>query len=703
MDKDNPLEDLKEVFTAECYEILEAMESQLLEINSTPKEALPELLNAIFRGAHSMKGGAGALGFQNIYTFTHSMEALLEVLRSGQKQPTAEIIDILLEGVDTVRQMIDAASTNAILSEDVGNITLQHIAKILQGDQEDNKKEVITEDNDLAEIWASEDIAQTNNSLIYEIKLVPQQGLFLTGNDPLFIFTQLKELGKVEIQANISSIPSWVQYVAENCYLSWNISLETSEEEEKIREVFEFIEGHAEITITKTELAKSEIKEINSDINPSVSVLSTKEASRDINNILPSEEKSEVKANPSASSRNVVASTIRVDVDRIDIMVNMVGELVIAQSMLLSQIHNLPVDVQHVLEASIMDLSRSTRELQEAVMSVRMQTVQSIFARMSRLARDLSKQLDKPFKLITSGENTEIDRSIIEKLVDPITHMIRNSVDHGLESLEERVKKGKPQEGTVNLSAYHSGGKIFIEIKDDGAGINREKVLEKAKAKGLISNDADLSPEQIDNLIFLPGFSTKEVVSELSGRGVGMDVVDRNIKELGGTVTIYNTPGEGSRFVISLPLTLAILDGMIVALGQEKYIIPIVNIIETISPKAEEIKTIADGNELINLRGEFLPLIYLHKLFNINETKKHPSEALVVIIESSRNKFGLMVDGLIGQQQVVIKNIDHGETIPGISGATILGEGRISLILDVPGIYKMFNQIFKKSTVSLDS
>jgi two-component system chemotaxis sensor kinase CheA len=332
----------------------------------------------------------------------------------------------------------------------------------------------------------------------------------------------------------------------------------------------------------------------------------------------------------------------------------------------------------------IEELSQHTRELQEAVMSVRMQPVKSIFSRMPRIVRDLSAQLGKDIRLETSGENTEVDKTVIEQLSDPLTHMIRNSIDHGVETPEIRLANGKPPQGVIHLSANHRGGRIIIEIADDGAGINRARVLSKAREKGLIPSDVTPSDDEIDNMIFMAGFSTAEKVTNVSGRGVGMDVVKRNIEGMGGTVRVRNHPKKGSLFSVSLPLTLAILDGMIVRVGEETYIVPITNIIETLRPKPDEVRRVEGHSDVINVRGEFVSVIYLHRIFNIRNAQSDPSQALVVLVESGREKIGLIVDELIGQQQVVIKSLEaNADPVQGISGATILGDGRVSLILEI--------------------
>jgi len=403
------------------------------------------------------------------------------------------------------------------------------------------------------------------------------------------------------------------------------------------------------------------------------------------------EPKKEAKAAPAkkAAAAPPVAS-IRVDTDKIDVLVNLVGEMVITQAMISQQIKSLPQDQFQGIIDGVTELVRHTRELQESVMAVRMQPVKSVFSRMPRIVRDLSRQLGKEIKLELSGENTEIDKTVIEQLSDPLTHMIRNSSDHGIEMPDDRAQKGKPREGTIYLTADSSGGRIIIEISDDGNGINRDRVLNKAREKGLVGQDATLSDEEIDHLIFHPGFSTADAVTNVSGRGVGMDVVKRNIGDLGGSIELINTPGEGSKFTVSLPLTLAILDGMIIASEEEQYIIPINNIIESMRVKVEDIKHVAGENSVINVRGEFVPIMDLAEVFSISRNQDKKNILLIVLVETGRNKMGVVVDEIIGQQQVVIKSLeDNADRVEGISGATILGDGEVSLILDIAQLQKL--------------
>ncbi|MBF0372859.1 MAG: chemotaxis protein CheA, partial [Alphaproteobacteria bacterium] len=386
-----------------------------------------------------------------------------------------------------------------------------------------------------------------------------------------------------------------------------------------------------------------------------------------------------------------VSPSIRVDLDKVDRLVNMVGELVITQAMLKALVDQLPTEYATRVAREIEELSHHTRDLQDSVMAVRAQPVKTVFQRVPRLVRQLAAETGKQVRLVTAGENTEIDKTVIEQLGDPLTHMIRNAIDHGIESPEDRIAVGKQPEGTICLSAEHRGGRIVIRIDDDGRGINRERVVEKAIEKGLVAPGATLSDEEIDNLIFAPGFSTASTVSAISGRGVGMDVVKRNIQQLGGRVFIISKPGEGTTFMLTLPLTLAVLDGMIVSVGRETYVLPLANVIESLRPNEADIYRVVSGGEILLLRGEYVPLVPLYKLFHVRGGVDEPAGGVVVVVETEDSgKVGLLVDGLVGQQQVVIKSLEPNyDPVPGIAAATILGNGRVALILDVSSLREM--------------
>jgi len=652
------LQQFKFTYITECYELLEDMEAKLIGLEEGTQDN--ETLNAIFRCAHSIKGGAGAFGFTQITSFTHILETLLDAMREGKIPATRHTIDTLLLAADILTNLIHAARDGATLAADYGQEVANELKVI-----SDSAGIVIEHTATAADAAPA---PQTENN--YRISFAPHADLFFSGNEPMLIFKELTAAGSLESTTDISRVPPLSKFDPEQCYLSWKCNLTSNKPEADIREIFEFVEDNCDLTIevSATTPAVAEVIETSQD-KPAAAT----EAKPQAVNIPQAE-----------GTQAAIVTSIRVDVDKVDRLVNMVGELVITQSMLYARAKYLQPDEHSELLRGIDELSQHSRELQEAVMAVRMQPVKSIFSRMPRIVRDLSTQLGKDIKLDTSGENTEVDKTVVEQLGDPLTHMIRNSVDHGIEIPAERVKNGKPAQGTIHLSASHRGGRIIIEVTDDGKGLNRQKILQKAREKKLITEDAQLTDDQIDNLIFLPGFSTADVVSNISGRGVGMDVVRRNIEALGGKISISSIEGKGSIFTVSLPLTLAILDGMIVKVGVEHYIIPIANIIETLRPKSEDVRKIAGGRSVINVRGDIINVLHLGKLFNTDNHISDPSKALIVLIENGRDKFGLVVDELLNQQQVVIKSLEENSNpVEGISGATILGDGKVSLILDI--------------------
>jgi two-component system chemotaxis sensor kinase CheA len=671
------MEDLNQQFRntyiAECYELLQEMEEKLLSVDNSNLEEI----NAIFRCAHSIKGGAGAFGFTEITKFTHALEALLDSMREGIISITSEAVDVLLKSVDIVTQMVELVSHEQLIPDDLGKEVLEELDKMNQPatvGQQSSTPETTTE--------IESDITPETN---YLIKFIPEKILFQYGNEPLLLLKELSELGETTTQPDISSIPSLHEIHHEDCYIKWNILLKAEKSINDIKEVFEFVEDDCklEIEVVDANANLDDVLETDPTTNDDQpEAITTDDTTKNIKTTEPT--------NTKTPPTQTTTTSIRVDVNKVDRLVNMVGELVITQSVLVAQTKNLSADTFAELLRAVEELNVHTRELQESVMSVRMQPVKTIFSRMPRIVRDLSQKLNKNIVLEMQGENTEIDKTVIEQLSDPLTHMIRNSIDHGIELPEDRVKAGKPEQGTIILSADHQGGRIVIDISDNGNGINRDVVLNKAIEKGLVSADANLSPEEIDHLIFLPGFSTAATVSDISGRGVGMDVVRRNIEVLGGSVSIHNRPGKGSSMSVSLPLTLAILDGMIVASGDEKYVIPINNIIETIRPAKGEINHIADGSDIINVRGDFIKIVRLDRMFNIKGNKDDLEDLLIILVENGQNKFGIAVEELIGQQQVVIKTLnEYSDIIKGISGATILGDGNVSLIIDINDIYSM--------------
>ena len=546
-----------------------------------------------------------------------------------------------------------------------------------------------------------------NGKVLWRVVFKPRPDLLLSGNEPSFMLRALKRLGDATITPHDDRLPALDKLEPEQMHLWWTVEIvaDSSLGVERIEDVFEFVSDDCDVQIAAdapppavTTAAAAEKPPPQAEAAPvqAAPVAAAQAAPHAAAN--PSA------ANPSAPPRPAAGGaspgglagghTIRVDLDKIDRLVNMVGEMVITQAMIAEHVRDLPPGSFQELQEGLEQLAQHTRELRESVMSIRAQPVSSVFSRMPRLVRELAGETGKEVQLVTAGENTEVDKTVVENLVDPLTHMIRNSIDHGLETPDEREAAGKPRQGTVHLSAQHRSGRIVIEVSDDGKGINRARVLAKAMEKGLVLPGASLSDEEIDNLIFVPGFSTADKVSNISGRGVGMDVVRRNITSLGGRIGVYSTPGEGSRFVLSLPLTLAVLDGMVISVGEDRFVLPLTNIVESLRPKADDLHGLVGQCDVMMARGEYIRLVYLHRLFGIARAAEDPTRALVVLVETEDgSRLGLVVDEVLGQQQVVIKSLEANfRRLDGVAAATILGDGRVALILDVAGLREMSRQ-----------
>jgi len=677
-------------FLEESFEGLELMESSLLNLDAGDTETI----NAIFRAAHSIKGGAGTFGFTEISDFTHVVETLLDEMRSGQRNIEQDGINLLLQAVDCIRMLLEAARDGEPCEDDKIDSVQQQLQKMLSG-------EAVSEsaDETTAEPTEIEDEDETSDSG-WNITFVPRDYLLQTGNEPVLMFAALEDLGELKVSALLDELPGFDALEPENLYLRWQMELVSDCSEADVREVFEWIEDDCDLEVTPLTAESTDTRVEDVEEPPALSQPATDVSVKD--------EKAETTkaadTKPAAGKNKPVkavagggeGASIRVSIDKVDALINRVGELVITQSML-SQV-GLEIEELEVVEQSIVErlksgmgqLERNTRDLQEDVMRVRMLPISFVFNRFPRMVHDVSSKLGKKVELKLSGEQTELDKTVMEKLGDPLVHLVRNSLDHGLEPPEERAAAGKDETGTVSLNAYHQGGYIVIEIIDDGRGLNTERILAKAIENGLVSEDQQLTDSEIHELIFQPGFSTAAEVSDLSGRGVGMDVVRRNIESLGGHVSVQSEPGHGSTFSVSLPLTLAILDGQLVRSGTETYIVPLVSIIESMQISAGSMNALAGEERLLHFRDEYIPLLQLKQLFNLpGET--HPLEnSLMIVLETGGQKFGLVVDELMAQQQVVIKGLETNyKRVPGLSGATILGDGSVALILDIAGLTKL--------------
>ncbi len=772
------LSEFHDIFFEECNEGLVVMETGLLSLdNGTDVEEI----NSIFRAAHSIKGGAGSFGFMGISEFTHLMETLLDEMRDGRRCVTQNIVDLLLQSVDILRDMVTAAQEEDEADEETIAEVKVNLDKMLEssegkeaaeddtGDEGVVEKEITITTEDESHTVQKEVSEVNQNISKWKIVFKPDAGMMQGGNDPIRIFTELKTFGELKVLSNTSDLAVFDNFDPKKCYISWNLELASAEDLDVIQDAFSWVEGQCTLEInsiedssensvetkavkeekTKTDNIESapEVKETKSaedkqsedkqsedkqsedqqsedqqsedqpadaaisalkksetentdsvfEVEESTPVVAKKPEAKPVEMSIPAPKREKPPAKPVAKAKAKggaakESGSIRVSIDKVDALINMVGELVITQSMLSQTGESLepdnPGSYDRLLDG-LTQLERNTRELQGNVLQIRMLPISFAFSRFPRLVRDLSKTLGKIIDIEMIGENTEVDKTVLEKINDPLVHLVRNSLDHGIETPGERKSKGKSEKGTLQLRAYHEGSDIVIQVSDDGAGLNRDVILDKAIEKGLVGANEELPDDRVFNLIFMPGFSTAEQLSDVSGRGVGMDVVRRNVRDLGGNVSISNNSSDrpGSTVTIRLPLTLAILDGQLVRVGEETYIVSLIAILESMQMQPEFINTIANASEVYRLRDEYLPVIRLKELFEVGSGTDNLQEGLLVVVESDGRKIGLFVDDLLGQQQVVIKNLESNfKQIQGISGATILGDGTVALIMDVPGL-----------------
>jgi two-component system, chemotaxis family, sensor kinase CheA len=717
----NDFAQFQDAFFDEVAEHLAVVEEGLLALEQSPDDR--DLLNKIFRSAHSIKGGAGMFGFTAVSQFTHKMETLLDLLRNGQKAVTPAVADLLLKSTDCLKTLIDATKTGvAVEDETVQQLTAELAAA------SDTKAKVEEKVGTKAQVETGNRSASSTAST-FSITWTPPEWLFRRGLDPLQVMRELRDIGTLtEVVMDQSQLPELTKIDPETCYLSWRMQLETSQDLKAIEKVFEFVREESVLKIEETTVSSSGFQVSGSNAQHETRNQQPETAegrSKPIGQILVEtgvvapaaldkalaqqkkvgeilvEQKAvtpqqleqalqKQKQDSSAQAKKADTASIRVDTGKIDKLINLVGELVITQSMLSDlgsrfEIRQLPVLLERVAQ-----LERNTREIQERVMGIRMLPIGTAFSRFPRLVRDLSAKAGKKIQLVLAGEDTELDKTVIESIGDPLTHLVRNSADHGLEPPEERVDNNKSEVGTIRLNAFHEGGSICITVEDDGRGLHRDKILAKAVKQGLIGDGEKLADDQIWPLIFKPGFSTAEKITDVSGRGVGMDVVKRNIESLGGTVSIKTATGQGTTFTLKLPLTLAIIEGMTVRVGKDTYIIPLLSILESIQPKAGAVKTVVEKGELINVRDTYLPVIRLYEVFALEPEHRAPTKAILLILETEGERVAVMVDEILGQQQVVIKSMEQNfRKVEGIAGATILGDGTVGFILDVRGLLEI--------------
>jgi two-component system chemotaxis sensor kinase CheA len=665
-------------FFEESFEALDAMEAALLKLDVGAPE--PELINTIFRVAHSIKGGSATFGFSDIASFTHSLETLLDELRSGAMPVTVAVSDLLLKSVDVLRAMLRAVQAKQPI--DTQRVSdLQFDLEVVIAKKEQHAPLAAAPAAVASPPGAAPSAAKPQR---WRIRFHPYRELLARGNDPQRMLRELAALGELQVRVDTQMLPPLADVTPQDCYLAWSLELAAEVTEEAIRQVFEWAEGDCDLTVERlpgeTQPTAPAVAVATPAPTPTPTTTATQTAPPQA--VSPAKPESPVGGLGDSGS-------IRVSVEKIDELMNTVGELVITQAMLSQLGSSFDGADAEKLRGGLAQLERNMRELQESVMRVRMLPISFVFSRFPRMVRDLAQRLGKQIELKLTGEQTELDKTVLEKIGDPLVHLVRNSIDHGIELPEARIAGGKSAEGTVQLDACHRGGNIAVEVSDDGGGLDKERILAKARARGLIGTDDSLTDAEIYELIFLPGFSTADKTTDVSGRGVGMDVVRRNVKELGGKVDVRSEAGRGSRFTITLPLTLAIVDGQSVAVGTETYIVPLISIVESMQLKSSGVTRLSGHSEVLSFRGDYLPIIRLHELFGVEPRSRALHEGLVVVAEGDGRRVGLFVDDLLGQQQVVIKSLEanYGH-IEGVSGATILGDGSVALILDVPGLIR---------------
>ncbi|EEP96199.1 hypothetical protein yaldo0001_12640 [Yersinia aldovae ATCC 35236] len=649
-----------QTFFDEADELLADMEQHLLLLD--PLAPDNEQLNAIFRAAHSIKGGAATFGFTVLQETTHLLENLLDGARRDEMRLSTDIINLFLETKDIMQEQLDAYKT----AQEPNTENFEYICQALRqlALEALKQQEAATQVSELANgTPLSADTKVTGKS-----PALVQGGMriLLSGLKEQEIPLMLEELG------NLGEVKDPHQGSD-----SLEATLITSVSEDDISAVLCFVLEPEQITFIQADTGKQ------ADIEPIVTpVIATPMPAIPTAVTTMSSSAEYVKPKAKASE----STSIRVAVEKVDQLINLVGELVITQSMLAQRSSSLDPVINGDLLNSMGQLERNARDLQESVMSIRMMPMEYVFSRFPRLARDLASKLNKQVELTLLGSSTELDKSLIERIIDPLTHLVRNSLDHGIESPETRIAAGKQPIGNLTLSAEHQGGNICIEVLDDGAGLNRQKILAKAQSQGMAVND-HMSDEDVGMLIFAPGFSTAEQVTDVSGRGVGMDVVKRNIQEMGGHVQVSFQAGLGTSIRILLPLTLAILDGMSVKVSDEVFILPLNAVMESLQPLAEDLHPLAGGERVLQVRGEYLPLVELYRVFDVENAKTEATQGIVVILQSAGRRYALLVDQLIGQHQVVVKNLESNyRKVPGISAATILGDGSVALIVDVSAL-----------------
>lgn len=696
-----------QTFFDEADELLADMEQHLLLLD--PANPDQEQMNAIFRSAHSIKGGAATFGFVKLQQTTHVLENLLDSARRHEMALTDDIINLFLEAKDIMQQQLDAHKNSQEPDEETFNYIcekLRQLALDVKEEQSAPHVEAVagseTSDSQTTMIETPVLSSAAENVQSEAVETMVEVASTMAADGHYYHHIILSDLKETDIDLMLDELKHLGEVSqVEKQHHGLEAILKTTATEEDISAVLCFVIEPEQISFKKVAVAEK-APEKNTVTEESTTSVDDAHVENHVEQpapekVTPSSESVKAPAASATPAKRPVAaatpktesSSIRVAVEKVDQLINLVGELVITQSMLAQHSDSLDPAIYSDLLSCIAQLQRNSRDLQESVMSIRMMPMEYVFSRFPRVVRDVAGKMNKKVELNMIGSSTELDKSLIEKIIDPLTHLVRNSLDHGIEMPADRVAAGKPEAGQLTLSAEHQGGNICIEVTDDGAGLNRERILKKAISSGLAVSE-NMSNEEIAMLIFAPGFSTAEVVTDVSGRGVGMDVVKRNIQEMGGQIQISFEVGKGTRIRILLPLTLAILDGMSVKVHDEVFILPLGTVVSSLQPEEDDIYPLAGDEKLLQVRGEYLPLIELHRTFNIEGAQTDITQAIAVIVQSAGRRYALLVDQLVGQHQVVVKNIESNyRKVPGISAATIMGDGSVALILDVPELQRL--------------
>lgn len=709
----DPMAEIRASFFVECEELLESLQDALNVMDEGACDS--ETINIVFRAVHSIKGGAGAFGLDALVGFAHRFETVMDEIRSGRLEPTPDTIKLFFKAADTLQDHVRAARDDDAAPEGAEDI-IAALEALLGADGFQAEEEV-----EFSPMGLSFDFALDNEAsapepafagageIGWRVTFTPHQALYASGNETLLILRALSQLGRASVTCIVpAQLPLPTEDNAEMPLLGWEVVLQGDVIEADIRQVFDFVADVCDVEVTSAvaPTTSAAILIIDDEDEPGAG-----DGWPDDTTAIPPEPSPIAIVPPSASppagpppsrppaqsatgaQHGEPSATVRVDLEKIDRLVNLVGELVINQAMLSQSVEEAGIGHQSDVMSGLESFMTLTRDIQESVMLIRAQPVKSLFQRMGRIVREASSSVGKNVRLRTEGDYTEVDKTVIERLADPLTHMIRNAVDHGLETPEKRSAARKPPEGMIVLSASHRSGRVLIEIEDDGAGINRTKVREIAISKGLVAPDAQLTETEIDNLLFLPGFSTATEVSALSGRGVGMDVVKSAIIALGGRISITSTPGVGTKFSISLPLTLAVLDGMVVQAAGQTLVVPLSAIIETAKLEEGYIQRLSSTGEMMQIRGEFVPLFDLGRQLGFRDMRSSAQSGIVLLTsQDDGRRAALIVDAIMEQRQVVIKGLGRSYgNIPGVAAATILGDGQIALILDPADIPRTAN------------